>query len=76
MSFKQQRNKINVHHYRGGIVKPPHGSLNLYWWKKGFKDDPYIKADLYGLDAELIEVGLIGKTVDEIVAHIKWYYDI
>ena len=70
--FRQNRHKIKVIEYKGGTVKPKHGCYTLYWWKKGnIYDGHYYKADLYGLDGEILMYGIVDNTLEMLVEQVK-----
>lgn len=70
--FRQNRNKLSIIEYRGGVVKPSQGRLTLYWWKKGNSIDGfYYKADLYGHDGVLLVSGIIDETYDGLISYVK-----
>ncbi|MGL6227937.1 MAG: hypothetical protein ACRC3J_01845 [Culicoidibacterales bacterium] len=70
MSFKRNRNKVKFIKYTGGLVKPSYGCYTVYYWYKG-NEIKYVKADIYGLDAEILVYGVLADTLPELIKRIK-----
>ena len=72
MSFRRNRNKIKFIRYVNGIVKPSTGCITVYYWFKG-NEIKFVKADVYGLDAEIIVYGVLADNLDDLKNRInKW----
>lgn len=70
--FKQDRRKLKIVNWKGGNVKPSQGCYTLYWWRKGNPiDQYYFKADLYGLDGDIFQVGIIDETYDALITQVE-----
>lgn len=78
MSFKQNRNKLKLVKYRNKEIIPKQGHFTLIYWTKGNKTDGfYIKAELYGLDGELLNIYIhINNDLDSLITEIKLEFNL
>lgn len=70
MSYNRNRNNIKFIQYKDGIVKPSYGCYTVYYWYKG-NEIKFVKADIYGLDAEILVDGVLADTLPELVKRVK-----
>lgn len=77
MSFKQNRNRLKLIKYKNKEIIPKQGCLTLIHWSKGNKTDGfYIKAELYGLDGELLNIYLHNGNLNSLIDEIKLEYNL
>ena len=77
MSFKQNRNRLKLIKYKNKEIIPKQGCLTLIHWSKGNKTDGfYIKAELYGLDGELLNIYLHNGNLHSLIDEIKLEYNL
>ena len=77
MSFKQNRNKLKIIQWKHKNIIPKQGCLTLIWWKKGNSIDGfYIKAELYGVDGELLNIYLHNGNLNSLIDKIKLEYNL
>lgn len=78
MSFRKRGKEVDLFklpdNCSGEIVEPAKGVNTLYWWNKGDDESGwYVKAELYDVDGENIEI-MVGESLQELQCRVLKNY--
>lgn len=78
MSFRKRGKEVDLFklpdNCSGKIVEPANGVNTLYWWNKGDDESGwYVKAELYDVDGENIEI-MVGESLQELQRRVLKNY--